>query len=137
MKMKNFNFKPSIATVSETLGNSGDYVTEFENIIPEDSYLNGEDLLSGLGVDRLFSELFSMVSSHTGEVVSFFLLLLGIGLFSAFADIKKVGTKQACAIAYFYSDCFCLIPTLDSRIHCREDGICSPREAAFKPPLWR
>lgn len=81
--MKNLKNQTILAVLAE----SGDFVTEFENIIPDGSYLQGEDLLSGVGVDRLFSELFSLLSSHTGELVSFFLLIIGIGLLSALADV--------------------------------------------------
>ncbi len=64
----------------------GDAVSDFEKIIPENSIPKGEDLLSGIGPDKLFAELFSALSANGGEVVSFFLLLLGLGLFSALAD---------------------------------------------------
>ncbi len=67
-------------------GSIGDAISDFENIIPENSLPNGEDLLSGIGPDKLLSEIFSIVSSNGGDIVSFFLLLLGLGLFSALAD---------------------------------------------------
>lgn len=65
---------------------AADAISDFKNIIPENSLVNGEDLLSGIGPDKLFSEIFSIVSANGGEVVSFFLLLLGLGLLSALAD---------------------------------------------------
>lgn len=64
------------------------YVNEFENAIPEGSYLEGEDLISGVGIDRLFSEIFSAVSGNSSLVISFFLLLLGLGLLISLADLS-------------------------------------------------
>ncbi len=83
--------KAEIHTLSGTSGQSvffegselGDIVADFEKIIPEGTLQNGEDLLSGVGPDKLISEIFSAVSANGGEIISFFLLLLGLGLFSA------------------------------------------------------
>ena len=65
---------------------ASDFISEFESVIPEEANMSGEDMLSGVGVDRLFSEIFSGVSAHSSEIVGFFLLLLGLGLFFAFCD---------------------------------------------------
>lgn len=63
-----------------------DYLSDFENIVPEGSGLEDGEGLFGVGVDKLFSEIFSSVSGAGSEVVGFFLLLLGLGLLFSLAD---------------------------------------------------
>lgn len=73
--------------VSAKSKDSGDYVTDFDNAIPEDSYVSDGEMLSTLGPDKLFSEIFSSLSDSGGEIVAFFLLLLGIGIFFSISEL--------------------------------------------------
>lgn len=65
-----------------------DFISEFEKLVPEGSQLYGEELLSGVGADRLISEIFSAALQKTGGIVEFFLILLGVGLLFAVCDIS-------------------------------------------------
>ena len=71
-----------------------DYIKEFESILPDGSELQAEELISGIGVDKLLSVIFSSVSEHSGEVVGFFLMLLGLGLLFSLGDFSlPVGNR--------------------------------------------
>lgn len=64
-------------------------LSDFEKIIPENSLVGGGDILSGIGPDRLISEIFAVARASGGEVISFFLLLLGLGLFFALINASS------------------------------------------------
>ena len=86
--------------VSAKAADSGDYVTDFENILPENSNFESDEILSSVGPDKLLSEILSSVSESGGELVSFFLLLLGIGLLTSFVDVSSglLGTRLFSAV---------------------------------------
>lgn len=64
-------------------------ISDFESIIPDSAVNAGEDLLSGIGPDKLLSELFSAAFANGGAVISFFLMLLGLGLFSSVLEASS------------------------------------------------
>jgi len=67
-----------------------EYIEEFEKVMPEEIELDeGDELLSSLGVDALLSELFSSVSEQRGELISFFLILLGCLVLSSLAGMGE------------------------------------------------
>lgn len=68
---------------------SDDYLSDFEDILPEDvsfGSLDGEDVISSLGIESLLALVMGEVSGRSGEVVSFFLLLVGSLAFLAVAE---------------------------------------------------
>jgi len=80
--------------------NAEDYVRDFENIIPEESQLNKEELIDGVGVDRLLGEIFGAVKENGGEIISFFLLLVGLGMAGSLADFSSgLGNERLSASA--------------------------------------
>ena len=97
MKLKKYMLSNlSAEDISERIDGA---LSDFEKIIPENSLVLGEDLLSEIGPDKLISEIFSAAFANGGELISFFLLLLGLGLLSALlsASSSLLGSRLYCA----------------------------------------
>lgn len=63
---------------------------EFGSILPEGMESLGEyEGLSGLGVDKLLSEIYAIANGAGSEIISFFLLLFGIGVLIAVASLVR------------------------------------------------
>lgn len=81
------------------------YLNDFDNLIPEDSSLDTENLISGVGIDFLLSEIFSAVTEGGSSVISFLLLLLGLGLAFSFAELlsglagARLGSAVRCGVS--------------------------------------
>ena len=61
---------------------SKDYLEEFKDILPGGGIdpENVDELISGVGADAILAELFATLEGRSGDIISFFLLLLGIAI---------------------------------------------------------
>ncbi len=65
-------------------------IDDFVSILPEGMKSFGDiEGLSGLGIDKLFAEIYSIASGSSSEIISFFLLLFGIGVLIAVASLVR------------------------------------------------
>ncbi len=79
----------SFALVSSADEDIDDYLSDFEELLPEDTGLDSlepSEVISSLGVESLFGLIFDGLSGEGGEVLSFFFLLLASIAFCALAS---------------------------------------------------
>ncbi len=72
------------------LSASDDLIDDFVSVLPDGmESLGSIDSLSGLGIDKLVAEIYAIARGSGSEIISFFLLLFGIGVLIAVASLVR------------------------------------------------
>lgn len=81
-------FSLSSFAYGEDGGVSSSFWSDFRDIIPEGSETpeNEEEIISGVGIDALLSEILSAISGEGGAAASFFLMVFGIAILVALSE---------------------------------------------------
>ncbi len=83
-----FAFPTSLAAASSA---DLDYIDEFRNIVPDGNIYDDDskDLISAVGFDALMSEILTALRGGVGKLASFLMLLLGLSVMFAFAELSE------------------------------------------------
>ena len=81
------------ANAVDTADTAGDFWQEFIDILPDgaDKFENADEVVSGVGVDTLISEIASAFSGTVGAAASFFVMLFGISVIISVAELSLFG----------------------------------------------
>ncbi len=76
----------ALITVPSSAYDGEDYKEDFFETVPDGFFEGGEDELSKIGIDSLFSELFTALSAGLGEAFPLFAMLLGLSFLMALTE---------------------------------------------------
>lgn len=103
---------PLFSIISSAEGEVDEFVSEFEDILPEElrGITEGENLADAVGLRGLLSQIGTALSGQRGEIASFLCLLIGCVVFYSLPDALGVSMSEdisaavgvICSVMIFY-----------------------------------
>ena len=85
----------TIFSVTVHADDGEDMLRDFVDIIPDGAEVDTDDVTSSLGIEAILAEIGAALSDRAGEVLAFFLLILGFAVVISLTSHASLGTDAA------------------------------------------